>query len=345
MWWQSVLSRIIAVWSLTGYTMSGIYQEIQKRFGESVENYIMASRCAQGLNDLSNCSSEEKENILANWAFYEADVIAKQNARRNRYKADGDGKRARARTLGEKSQISAKTQEEQDMESVKAAERANRRESLRQLFRGRTRSSPPPRETTVGSALPDEYEHAIRHSVLATSQGNETEDEMIERALRASMTELRNATAAGEEEDRAYDLAMQASIREAERVIEEKKREHDERSAVSQDEKSNHYVHQSESQPPPYSSMDQSDQKPRRPPGLPPRSPLSMPADHDTELQNALKESQRSYDDNLRREKEEMDVIIDYVKRQSLAEAEHQRRQEEQQGRQREEAQQEKVTK
>ncbi|KAI7973718.1 hypothetical protein EIK77_004324 [Talaromyces pinophilus] len=328
-----------AVWSLTGYTMSGIYQEIQKRFGESVENYIMASRCTQGLTDLSTCTSEEKENILTNWAFFEADVVAKRNARRNRYKVDGDGKRARRiRTLGEKSEASAKTQEEHDTELVKAAERANRRESLRQLFRGRASSSPPPRRTTPDTALPDEYEHAIRHSVLATSQGNDTEDEMIERALRASMTELRNATAAGEEEERAYDLAVEASIREAERVIEEKKREHDEQSTVGQDEKSN--VHQPEPQTPPY-SVDESDQKqPRPPPALPPRSPMPTPTDHDTELQNALDESQRSYDDNLRREqreKEEMDIIMEYVKRQSLAEAEQQRRQQEQEKRQREE--------
>lgn len=323
--------------------MSGIYQEIQKRFGESVENYIMASRCAQGLADLSTCTSEEKENILTNWAFFEADVVAKRNARRNRYKVDGDGKRVRrTRTLGEKSQSSTKTQEEQDTESVKAAERANRRESLRQLFRGRASSSPPPRITAPDSALPDEYEHAIRHSVLATSQGNETEDEMIERALRASMTELRNATAAGEEEERAYDLAVEASIREAERVIEEKKREHDEQSAIDQDEKSNSYAHQPQPQPPPY-SVDQPDQKQsRRPPALPPRSPMRMPTDHDTELQNALNESQRSYDDNLRREqreKEEMDIIIEYVKRQSLAEAEQQRRQQERREQKREEAQ------
>lgn len=320
--------------------MSGIYQEIQKRFGESVENYIMASRCAQGLTDLSTCTSEEKENILTNWALFEVDVVAKRNVRRSRYKVDGDGKRVRrTRTLGDKSQASGQTQEEQDTESVKAAERANRRESLRQLFRGRASSSPPPRKTAPDSALPDEYEHAIRHSVLATSQGNDTEDEMIERALRASMTELRNATAAGEEEERAYDLAVKASIREAERVIEEKKREQDERSTVGQDKKSN--VHQPEPQPPPY-SVDEADQKQqRRPPPLPPRSPMPTPTDHDIELQNALNESQRSYDDNLRREqreKEEMDIIMEYVKRQSLAEAEQQRRQQEQREQQREEA-------
>lgn len=327
--------------------MSGIYHEIQKRFGESVENYIMASRCAQGLTDLSTCTIEEKENILTNWSFFEADVEAKRDARRNLCKVDGDGKRARTRTMSEKSEDTGKTLEEQNAESVKAAERANRREALRQLFRGRASSSPPPRQTAPDSALPDEYEHAIRHSVLATSQGNDTEDEMIERALRASMAELRNAKAAGEEEDRAYDLAVEASIREAERVIEEKKREHDERSAVGQDEKSNYYIHQPQpqAQPPPY-SVDQPDQKlPRLPPALPPRSPMPIPTDHETELQNALNESQRSYDDDLRREqreKEEMDIVMEYVKRQSLAEAEQQRRQQ-QREQQREEAQQERA--
>ncbi len=122
--------------------------------------------------------------------------------------------------------------------------------------------------------------------MLATSQGNDTEDEMIERALRASMTELRNATAAGEEEERAYDLAVEASIREAERVIEEK-REHDEQSTVGQDEKSN--VHQPEPQPPPY-SVDESDQKQASTSLATLRNPMPTPTDHDTELQNALDE-------------------------------------------------------
>ncbi|EED21405.1 UDP-glucose,sterol transferase, putative [Talaromyces stipitatus ATCC 10500] len=313
-----------AVWSLTGYPMSGIYKEIQKRFGESVENYIMASRCAQGLADLSNCTTEEKENILMNWSYYEADIVAKRNARRNRKKSNGTGKRARSGTIGDRSKDGENTASERDTESVKAAERANRRQSLRQLFRGRSNSSPPPRTSTPDSALPDEYEHAIRHSVLATSQRNDTEDEMIERALRASMTELRDAKADGEEEERAYSLAVEASIREAERVIEEKKREREARGTVSEVEKSNH-IHAPESQPRSKSADEAGKEQRKYPPKLPPRSSVS--ADHDAEMENALKESKKSYEDDLRREKEEMDILVEYVKRQSLAEAEQQKQQ------------------
>ncbi|EEA25527.1 hypothetical protein TMatcc_006244 [Talaromyces marneffei ATCC 18224] len=328
-----ILKPAAAVWSLTGYTMSGLYQEIQKRFGESVENYIMASRCAQGLTDLSTCTNEEKEDILTNWAFFETDVVAKRNERLNRYKVDRDMKRIRTRILDENTKDTAKLQG-QDTESVKAAERANGREPLHHLFRGRASSSPPPRQTILDLVLPDEYEDAIRDSVLATSQGNNTEDEMIERALRASMTELRNAEVAGEEEDRAYELAVEASIREAARVIEEKKREHEKGSLASKDEESKHYVDQLRSHSPP-NSVDQSDQEqPRRPPpALPPRSPMPIPTDHDTELQHALNESKRDHDNRLRREqreKDEMDIIIEYIKRQSLAEAEQQRREQKQ---------------
>jgi hypothetical protein len=290
--------------------MSGIYQEIQKRFGESVENYIVASRCAQGLLELSSATADEKERILQNWSFVEAEVMAKKNTRHSRGKSL-EGNVERSREIKEAGQVNSATRRR--TESTKT----NYRKSIGDLLRSRANSSSPARRPDLDLGLPDEYEHAIQHSVAVTSQGNETEDEMIERALRASMKELRAAQAAGEEEERAYDLAVKASIREAERVLAEKK-----------EEKEHHSVDQMTSSDPVSSqplNKPFSNQQQRRQPELPPRGRVPD-VNNDSELQNALNESQRSYEDSLRREqreKEEMNIVMEYVRRQSLAEMEH----------------------
>ncbi|KAL2220619.1 hypothetical protein M432DRAFT_588391 [Thermoascus aurantiacus ATCC 26904] len=56
--------RLLGVWGLTGYTVNGIYKQIRKWFGENVENYIIASRCAQGAEECSRSTAEERADIL-----------------------------------------------------------------------------------------------------------------------------------------------------------------------------------------------------------------------------------------------------------------------------------------
>jgi hypothetical protein len=256
--------------------MSGVYKEIQKRFGESVENYIMASRCAQGLADLSRCTKEEKEQILQNWTTVR----------------DG-GKFGKAAAKGKS-------------EAERAVERANHRQAFQDLFRGRDF---PTLHRPRRSTLPSEYEDAIQHSVHVTSKGDAVEDEMIERALRASIVELRSAEAAGEEEQHAYDRAIDASIREAGLVLKEKRTEQEQAGRKSEGSE----------------SMN----KPRPPP-LPPRNIVPILPDEvgDEDLEIALAESRRMHEDDLKRdqrESSEMDAVMKYVTRQSLAELEYER--------------------
>ncbi|KAF2006736.1 glycosyltransferase family 1 protein [Amniculicola lignicola CBS 123094] len=62
-----------------------------------------------------------------------------------------------------------------------------------------------------------QLEAAIAASVNETSRGNPDEDEMIARAIRASMAELQQPQPAGESEEEALQRAMRASIEEASR--------------------------------------------------------------------------------------------------------------------------------
>jgi hypothetical protein len=279
--------------------MSGIYKEIQKRFGESVENYIMASRCAQGMADLSRCTQEEKEQILQNWATVQDEFVTRKghHLKSKSQVLDGD------ETIKDGGK-SGKATEKGKSEAEKGVERANRRQALRELFMGRDFSTRhPPRRST----LPSDYEDAIQHSVHVTSEGNAEEDEMIERALRASIVELRSAEASGEEEQRAYDRAIAASVREAELVLKEKRTEKEQAGPRKGSE-----------------SLDKS--RPPRPPLPPRKSAPSLPDEgRDDDLETALAESRLMHDTKLSREQEEkseMDIVMEYVRRQSLAEFE-----------------------
>lgn len=65
------------------------------------------------------------------------------------------------------------------------------------------------------------FEEAIQTSVAATSQGNSEQDQLIERAIRASVRELQSASRE-RDNDEAIQRAIQASIMEATRARTEK---------------------------------------------------------------------------------------------------------------------------
>ncbi|KAH8884185.1 putative glucosyl/glucuronosyl transferase [Thozetella sp. PMI_491] len=50
-----------------GYTMKGVHKEVQKLFRGNVQNYIIASRAAQGYEEWLQSSDAEKQNIIVQW--------------------------------------------------------------------------------------------------------------------------------------------------------------------------------------------------------------------------------------------------------------------------------------
>lgn len=62
-----VLKPGAAIWGLPGYTFKGIYAEVQKHFGSSVQNYIIAARTAQGYEEWKASSVEQRSTIIAAW--------------------------------------------------------------------------------------------------------------------------------------------------------------------------------------------------------------------------------------------------------------------------------------
>ena len=52
---------------LLSYPMKGLHKEVQKAYGSNVQNYIIASRTAQGYEEWLQSSDSQKEEIITRW--------------------------------------------------------------------------------------------------------------------------------------------------------------------------------------------------------------------------------------------------------------------------------------
>ena len=50
-----------------GFTFSGIYKEVQKKYGKTTDGYLRATRMAQGYLECARASQEECEGLLWRW--------------------------------------------------------------------------------------------------------------------------------------------------------------------------------------------------------------------------------------------------------------------------------------
>jgi hypothetical protein len=75
----------------------------------------------------------------------------------------------------------------------------------------------PPLEVIAQGPISEEFEQAIHASVKQTSSGNPEEDAMIERAIRASLTELHQGPSKSENGDDAVEAAIAASLADVSR--------------------------------------------------------------------------------------------------------------------------------
>ena len=195
----------IAIWGLPGYTFKGIYKELQKHLGSSVQNYIVAARTAQGYDEWHTASQEERLDVIGRWQSIQIEIEKeKQLARHGNF----HGRHCYLKTTIE---ARRNTLSEKRKKSRHAKGNANEN-TITELhpshpFANRSQKSQLNRDGT-------DFEEAIRVSVAATSRGNPEEDQMIERAIRASVEELHLAS---EEVDRneVIQRAIQASVSEA----------------------------------------------------------------------------------------------------------------------------------
>jgi hypothetical protein len=201
-----------------------------------------------------------------------------------------------------------------------------------------------------------EFENAIHTSIMATSRGDPEEDAMIERAIRASVTELQRAS--GNTKDSVdLNLAIKASIAEASR---ESSGDHISNTTSDEDAEhqilmekaiqeslSQHYLssQSAETAPDDDGAVLLAKEKSKMAPALADLnsdedenikraieksketiSGAEIDADDDENFKLAIEKSKSEHLQGLSRAQTEEDIVLEYIKKQSLAEEEHRRK-------------------
>jgi len=357
--------------------MKGIHAEIQKQYGASTSNYIIAARTAQGLEELQSLSRDQRAEIVNKWLSVRHEIVKKKYVGENQMETvqtlmkERKEKREKGRFVKKKAKGTSVETLEAGGEGgvsrpdshrgvsvpdvkVEAAEvvggpaagatrggnsnnnnnnnnygDGDRNDGGSPMRHARTfpeyhhddsDASAHERDSTPISMVDAEQYHgdheyndvvddddeaedeadleeAIRQSIALHSEGNREDDEAIERALRASMTELQKARAetahsddsggggaegagggggsgAGNVNERELEEAMKASMQH----------------------------HQQEQQ-----------------------GGARGGGDDEKEMKKAIAESQRAQSEEEKQRREE-DIVMEYVKKQSLIEEEHRRK-------------------
>lgn len=201
----------IAIWGLPGYTFKGIYKELQKHLGSSVQNYIVAARTAQGYDEWHNASQEERLDVVSRWQSIQVAIEKEKQAARH---GSFHGRHCYLKaTIEERKKVLAEKRKEKKHPKGNATEDAYAELHASHPFIGQTQKD----IASDGSHNGADFEEAIRASVAATSRGNPEEDQMIERAIRASVKELHLASREDDNSE-AIQKAIQASVAEANRA-------------------------------------------------------------------------------------------------------------------------------
>ncbi|CAN9319441.1 unnamed protein product [Alternaria alternata] len=236
---MSVPFRVMGgAWSVPGYAMKGLYQEMVKSKGKSVQNYIIAARIAQGYDEASEVTQEERDEIVKTWGHMKWGIKKKRNVgaeqmdslhslvQQKRDKKNERSARLSSQTGGPGVQQSAHANSilqgsiagpypdpprrrgvEPEIRSTVPSWRQQEAERTRALRRQDTTTSGSP------SVAPSQQSQADLEAQLRAEE--EEDQRELERAIAASVAE---SSRGDPEEDRLIASAIRASIAELERA-------------------------------------------------------------------------------------------------------------------------------
>ncbi|KAI9820095.1 MAG: hypothetical protein M1832_003802 [Thelocarpon impressellum] len=335
-----VLKPGAAIWGLPGYTFKGIYKELQKHFGSSVQNYIIAARTAQGFEAWQQATEDERQDIIAKWKA--AHVVLEREKQKYSLKEEIHQKHIECKAtsfLEERKHHAKEKREDKKRAKETAKQRAADAKAAPRLQHAATFPS------ATGPAVDAaRFEEAIKRSVALTSRGDAEQDILIERAIRASVSELVAARGAHVGEAAAMDRAIDASVAEASRGP---RGRHDapDNAALQSSLQQSLQDRPVEREGGGKNASDDSaigtddDEDVKR--ALEESKRDAAVAVHassradDVALQAAIEESKRSHEqreDELTRTKTEEEIVMEYIRKQSLAEEELRRAREEKGG-------------
>lgn len=307
--WRIQLTTFEAMFALPGYTFKGIYEELRKFHGSSVQNYIIAARTAQGCSEWRASTEPQRTDILKQWHTIQTELAKQKKSKSSRSYSPSGFMKTQHMSFDERKKL-AKEKATQKARK-KAVERAGSENDGSRSARSVDRSI----HELVTTTNDTDFENAIRDSVTATSTGDAVQDKMIERAIRASVAELRLASSEGANDD-SIQRAIQASLAVAGRgqrdlvqdgvdwVDDEEQHKHIESDDSGIDTDDDMNIKR---------AIEESKRSAIAPPGY----------GDDVDIQEAIRLS-REYEQKTREATaaavQEEDIVIEYIKKQSLLE-------------------------
>ncbi|OAX83453.1 hypothetical protein ACJ72_02186 [Emergomyces africanus] len=301
-----ILKPGAGIFALSGYTMSGVYKEIQKRLGTSIEHYIIASRSIEGYEEWNHAHDSERAAIIRGWYSLSTNPEVKVKG-----SSFGSELEALSRGIFDHTRISSEAKRQRSRTGSPARAESPPPEGLFNIFRtSRVKSSCPfphpdhqnhdAQHKNICPSVASEIEQAIHRSVESSSSANAEQARLVERALRASISELKVAEADGESEEAAYARAIKASIEEAQRTQQEN---HRPRAHPHIPREGGHLAATADGlvAPPVYANRrDQVEDG-------------DSNGDEDAELERTLAASIRSHAEEQQRDKEELEALTEYM--------------------------------
>ncbi|OAA39642.1 UDP-glucuronosyl/UDP-glucosyltransferase [Metarhizium rileyi] len=339
-----IVKPAAGIWGVPAYMMQGVHAEVNKMFTRSVQNYIITSRVVQGKQDVTEASEEEKSDIIIRWNSLKWDLknfyILKRKEKAAEKTPTGSDQLTRSESPFSRPKTSWLHSRGMTVEE---------RRKMQAQKRGFV-DAPVPSPSGSSSAqqsLSDdaEFEQAIRTSVRETSRGNTEEDAIIEAAIRESVKAMRARRAllletlpeASEDipekdpsifEDQEYRITDEEYQTLVEQAIQQSLASHmedvwDPHSAgVPEMEASSAEMHNAQASALAHADDDADLQR-----AIEESKNVSTPPsfDDEDELERAIEASKQEMDREHNQRTEE-DIVLEYVKKQSLAEAEFHRK-------------------
>ncbi|GAB0134164.1 hypothetical protein EsDP_00002546 [Epichloe bromicola] len=298
------------IWGVPAYMMQGVHAQVNKICTRSVTNYIITSRIVQGTQDMAGAGEEEKADIVVRWNNMKSDLKNFDMLKRKERTAE---------------------------KAPSAADKPESPFSHAQRFVDAPAPITSHNSSSATQSLSDDadYEKAIRASVLETSQGNKEEDVVIEAAIRESVGAMRARDATLDALPGASKLpAKDPSIFHDEeyRITDEEYQELIEKAI--QQSMANHGgdFHPSQDSGTIVAGLAPDSTTPGAQHNVDfekaieeSRNPTSVPhGDDEVFLQQAIEASKKEMDRQQSQRNEE-NIVLEYVKKQSLVEEEYRR--------------------
>ncbi|KAI3399807.1 hypothetical protein diail_5604 [Diaporthe ilicicola] len=324
-----LLKPAAGIWSIPAYMMKGVHAEIRSKFHHSVDKYVVTSRILQGQNDLRFTNLQEMQDIIVRFNSMGSEL-------RGLYVLKYKEKTASEMPSGVPATA---TQDDLPDSSPKTGFWNTKHLSLeerRKLHEQKDAWKKKKREQAVGGAQGAEpedpgMERAIRESVSQTSRGDPAEDAMIEVQIRSSVKEMRRIADEQKQQEQQRQMGdwkqRPSEPAESPAWADEKTTglgaggHHDitdEEFEALIAEAARQSVISSQGRGAEDEDLERALQDSRD----------AAPRGQDEELRKAMEESERAHQEHLTRrttERSEEEVIMEYVKKQSLAEEEFRR--------------------